>query len=625
MCDAAGAEAWSFDAMGRQLTDRRSTNGVSKNTSYPYNLDGSVATAAYPSGRTITYQPGGAGRPLWAKDVGNSVNYVTGACGPTSDGVCYAPQGAPASLQNGANLVSTFYYNTRLQPCRVSVKSSGTAPGSCADTTNLGNVLDFTYGFNLGTADNGNVSAITNNRDTARSQTLSYDTLNRIATAQTTATTGTNCWGETFRYDIWGNLLSIGAVTGYTGCTQENLSVSVTAQNQISGFTYDAAGNLTTVPPPGGASYTYDAENRMTSAAGVTYTYDGDGKRVQKSTGRLYWYGMGGDPLAESDAAGTITDEYIFFGGKRIARRKLAAGDVNYYFGDHLGTARVITDATGNVLDDSDFYPFGGERPVVSSSGNNYKFTGKERDSESGLDNFGARYYSSSQGRFTSVDPSRKSIKPADPQSWNRYNYTLNNPLRYIDHNGKWPTDIHNRIIDRAFPGLSQQQRDALRATSRWVDRPAGQTRAHNHEHAMRSPGEDPAAARRAIDANIQNQQRAAQQAQGGTPANTSEIRPAALNEFGQVLHTVMDRTSPAHTDQNGNPREWSGIPVTPGQIAAAGQHAAEEANITPEQMNTAANAAREAFRQTFGEAAHDQAIREPEPEKPKKKEKEAQ
>jgi len=126
-----------------------------------------------------------------------------------------------------------------------------------------------------------------------------------------------------------------------------------------------------------------------------------------------------------------------------------------------------------------------------------YKFTGKERDSESGLDNFGARYMSSSMGRFMSVDPSSVSINKFNPQSWNRYSYTYNNPLRFVDHNGKWPAEIHNQIIDAAFPGLSAQQRNELKRTSAWVDRfPGGQTTAHNHEHAMRLPGENPAAAR---------------------------------------------------------------------------------------------------------------------------------
>jgi RHS repeat-associated protein len=66
---------------------------------------------------------------------------------------------------------------------------------------------------------------------------------------------------------------------------------------------------------------------------------------------------------------------------------------------------------------------------------NNY--TGKERDAESGLDYFGARYMSGTQGRFTSVDPSMLSVKMRNPQSWNRYSYTLNNPLRYVDPTGE--------------------------------------------------------------------------------------------------------------------------------------------------------------------------------------------
>ena len=94
---------------------------------------------------------------------------------------------------------------------------------------------------------------------------------------------------------------------------------------------------------------------------------------------------------------------------------------------DHLGTSRIVTNASGSILDESDFYPFGGERVVTASSGNTYKFTGKERDIESNLDNFGARYNSSSIGRFMSPDPIAGTL--ANPQSLNKYIYVLNNPL----------------------------------------------------------------------------------------------------------------------------------------------------------------------------------------------------
>ncbi len=426
MCDAAGAEAWSYDPIGRALTDRRTTSSITKDTIYGYNLDGSLATLTYPGGRVITYQPGGAGRPLWAKDVANSINYVTGTCGPTSDGVCYAPQGAPASLQNGASIVSTLYYNSRLQPCRISVKSSGTAPTQCSDTTNIGNVLDFSYNFSVGTADNGNVVSIANNRDTNRMQNFTYDSMNRIATAYTSG----NLWGETFQIDQWGNLNKILA---YAGKPQpENLNQMAGNNNRFVGMSYDAAGNLLN---DGASTYLYDAENRIQTGAGVTYTYDGDGKRVQKSNGKLYWYGTGSDPLDESDASGNLTDEYVFFGGKRIARRNVSSGNIFYYFADHLGTSRVILQAGQTIpCYDADFYPFGGERIVTNTCPQNYKFTGKER--ESGLDNFAARYFGSTMGRFMSPDPPLLDQHIADPQSWNLYSYARNNPLSYIDPTG---------------------------------------------------------------------------------------------------------------------------------------------------------------------------------------------
>lgn len=252
---------------------------------------------------------------------------------------------------------------------------------------------------------------------------------------------------------------------------------------------------------------------------------------------------------------------------------------------------------------------------IITAEANHCRFTGKERDSESGLDNFGARYYGSSIGRFMSVDPSGLSIEQFNPQSWNRYAYTYNNPLRFVDHNGKWPTEIHNQIIDAAFPGLSVTQRNELKRISAWVDRvPGGQTKAHNHEHAMKSPGEDPAAARRAIDQNIQTHEQAAQKAQGGTPEHASEIQKGALDEFGQAGHTVTDRTSPAHTDANGNPRDWNGIPTTPGQAEVVSQHEAEEATATPEQFENAVVAIQQAFKNTFGDAAFQEATTIPNP-----------
>ena len=427
MCDAAGWEAWSYDSRGHVIAERRNTNSVTKSTAYTYNFHGGVTSITYPSGRTVSYTYNAAGQTLSAADTANSITYASSAA--------YNPAGALTSLQEGANLVSTMYYNNRLQPCRISVKNSGSAPSSCADTT-TGNVMDFTYGFNYGAADNGNVQSIANNINTARSQTYTYDELNRVSTAKTTATSGTYSWGLQFGYDPWANLLSASVIQG----SAYSLSVTADGANRIHNtggtFTYDAAGNLTAAPV--NSSYTYNAEGELTSAAGVTYTYDGDGSRVKKSSGKLYWYGNGTDALSESDASGNLTGEYIFLSGRRIAMLALSAGTVNYYVSDHLGSSHIVTNSSGTILDDSDFYPYGGERSYSSSSGNNYKFTGKERDSESGLDDFAARFYTSNYGRFLSPDDS-KYIHSADPQTLNLYTYVANNPINAVDPTGHDP------------------------------------------------------------------------------------------------------------------------------------------------------------------------------------------
>lgn len=190
----------------------------------------------------------------------------------------------------------------------------------------------------------------------------------------------------------------------------------------------------------GSSSYTWNGESQMKTAAGVTYAYDGDGKRVAKVGSKLYWYGTGGDTLSETDASGNTLNDYVFFGGRRVALVP-ASGSALYYAGDHLGTSRVMVQSNGTLCYDADFTPFGGERAYISTCSQNYKFTGKERDSESGLDNFGARYDASSLGRFMTPDwASKPTTVPyalfGDPQTLNLYAYVRNNPVSRTDADG---------------------------------------------------------------------------------------------------------------------------------------------------------------------------------------------
>lgn len=381
----------------------------------------------------------------------------------------YNPDSSLKSLLNGSTpaLSQNFQYTPRLQLCRMTTLTSGTLPTSCTDTQNVGNIMDRGYDFHAGNGDNGNVFTITNYRDTTRSQAFTYDALNRLTSGWSSANTGTYSWGENYSIDAWSNLQISPMGTKAHGGT---FQLSGNAQNRPTGMAYDAAGNLMSYVS---STYIYDQENRLSSTAGMSYTYDGNGERVLKSnsgTGaavKRYW-SMGGNTLAEGDGTGNLTAEYIYFGGKRIARIDLPANTVHYYLSDHLGSTSIVASAVGAVEEESDYYPFGTEVIVTGPGVNELKFTGKRRDTESQLDYFGARYYSNGFGRFITPDWAAKIMsvpyaKFSNPQSLNLYNYVWNNPLSRSDPDGHYTcadSKKCNSANDKAF----QSRLDNLKA-----------------------------------------------------------------------------------------------------------------------------------------------------------------
>jgi RHS repeat-associated protein len=182
---------------------------------------------------------------------------------------------------------------------------------------------------------------------------------------------------------------------------------------------------------------------------------DGTGHRVAKSGGgatTIYVYDAAGQ-LAEEYAPGSAwKKDYVRLGSQLIAEEYDGTVSTSmpcttcYFTYDHLGTVRLITDQNANVISRHDYLPFGEEIPANAAGRNGQfgpandsvaqKFTAKERDSESGLDYFGARYYGSGLGRFTSADPKVRSAHINDPQTWNRYTYVTNRPYTYVDPDG---------------------------------------------------------------------------------------------------------------------------------------------------------------------------------------------
>jgi len=232
-----------------------------------------------------------------------------------------------------------------------------------------------------------------------------------------------------------------------------------------------------------------------------------------------------------------------------------------------------------------------------------------------------ARYYGNTIGRFLSVDPTQLSANSTDPQSWNRYAYVNNNPVNRLDLNGQWGTDAHNNIFKKALPGLSPEQLKILYKASKRVDRLRNQGISGSHEHGQKKPWEDTASAKAAIEKELAGKISAAKQLQGTAPNSVDDIKAESLAVFGEAAHTKADQASPAHTDKNGNPTAWYGIPSIPSSdpistgiqgVAALMHKANEPSEPNDQQLQKAIKDIQDAFKETYGEEALKQAMLEP-------------
>lgn len=407
-----------------------------------YDLAGDLTSYTDAFGHTLTQTFDTVGRPLnltssWI-DANHPATLIT-----VDAAAGYYPSGALHKALFANGLTETTAYNNRLQPCRINWNSSAAILSQCADALPSGNFLDFTYGFNAGTANNGNIITWNATGQQIFNRSFSYDTLNRIAAMQHSAPLPKSCLPSsatiTWTIDPWGNRTDQSPSAGTCSFHQ-----SVNAQNQLigSGYQYDAAGNMTY---DGSHRYFYDAENHLTqvdgfgtcSTATACYLYNTEGQRVYKYMGAgsnttSYIYGSGGEVVADADTNRNWHQTYLRFGGK-LTSLYVGSGTFFYHL-DHLGSTRLGTDMTRNVTENMDFLPFGEQ--IAGGSTTSRKFTGKERDGESNLDNFGARYNSSILGRFMSPDEPLMDQETSSPQSWNLYTYVRNNPINNTDPSG---------------------------------------------------------------------------------------------------------------------------------------------------------------------------------------------
>ena len=420
-----------FDIGGNPLVSEQITEGRSYVTRFEYDPSGRIVRTVYPSGNAVSETYGGDGK---LRRVAGGSEQV----GSTyANSFSYAANSKTLGLRLGNGRWESAGYDNASR-----LKSLGLGP-SVANAA-LWNIA-YEYGVSVDQGDpdpdlnNGSLTRITMSAEgwpDAFVQTFVYDPLGRLSAASESAGQ-VPVWRQAFGYDRFGNRVSRSETIG---TLEDSFAPSIdAATNRYTpgqGFSYDRNGNL--VGDPSGRSIVFDGTNRQVEIRGPngnvegTYFYDGEGRRVKKVT-----------PLE--------TTVFVYAGGRLIAEYANVGPetrDTKYLTFDHLDTPRVVTNGSGAVISRRDYMPFGEELfagigarsedtgHTVYGDGLRHGFTGYAKDGESGLNHAEARMYDPQHGRFTSVDPLMASADTGNPQSLNRYAYTLNNPVNLVDPTG---------------------------------------------------------------------------------------------------------------------------------------------------------------------------------------------
>jgi RHS repeat-associated protein len=298
------ATLFSYDVMGRierqwDCLPSAWVNGANQGCDQinaQYDLAGDLTQLQYPDGRIFTYGYNSGDQLDQVKLVywrGNGYNYNYWSVNDQN----FYPSGAPKLATLGNGVVESTILNKRLQTQQDTVSNSA-----------IGTLSDHVYNF--GAQNNGNILSVADQLNPARTQSFTYDPLNRLSTASESR------WGLSFTYDPWGNFLQQAVTAGSANQHQ----YTALSNNRLANFSYDPAGNLLNDSLH---QYVFDGKSQIAQvdSGATTYTYDTEGNRIRKDTGTNYteYLYFGGNIIAERDQAHNFSD-YIYAGGKRIAK-----------------------------------------------------------------------------------------------------------------------------------------------------------------------------------------------------------------------------------------------------------------------------------------------------------------
>ena len=255
---------------------------------------------------------------------------------------------------------------------------------------------------------------------------------------------------QTYAYDIIGNITNKSDIGNYLYGNNNPYQASA-INNQA--YAYDLNGNLTS---DANQTYNYNYQDRLIKVISIdqmivsAFQYDNAGQRTYKkavdhnnqTTTETYYFNRYFEARRVNQQLDSIT-KHLFFGNQRVAQVK-NVDDINavsFIFTDHLGSSSVVTDSTGVITAIYDYYPYGDVR-IEQEMGVEVatRFTGQELDEETDLHYYGARYYEAGVAKFNQPDELSAYVPysyQTDPQKLNEYAYARNNPITYIDPDGR--------------------------------------------------------------------------------------------------------------------------------------------------------------------------------------------
>lgn len=477
--DANGVHSWTYDAAGRPKSKVDTAGGTTKTVGWDYDRDPiTLQTQGYSKGLPVltTYSTAGpAGNVsgsdrLWYDQLGHtiqarrcvdSVCYDMGAAydpagrlsdlrypdpgNPDGEHVKYTydPAGRLASVgtylisvhSNAAGQVTQQTYGNGLieqrsyDPDRLWLDSQtlSTTPKSIAPIYAAVYEHDATARISSITATNSSGPI-----PQPVTSTFTYDELGRLSTSN--SSDEPSFVAQSFEYDEAGRMTrSPGTGTiSYDDPAHIHAPTSTSAGHQR---TYDSGGNLTKLSDPGGRnlkiSWSPDGmpATIATGQGGAAFGYGGEGERVKRTANgaaTLFF-----DRYLEQDPSGLT--KYYWAGDQLIARRDVN-GVVFYVLEDHLHSTRVVTDQNRTVVGRYNYKPYGEHKAQNLTDDSPHLWHGQRHDTDSGLVYMNARYYDAVMGAFTAPDTIVPN--PYQPQSLNRYSFSLNDPVNRWDPSG---------------------------------------------------------------------------------------------------------------------------------------------------------------------------------------------